>query len=64
MDNLSGSSQDELEEFSKTFSLKLADKLEKHEMDADQACKLMQEFLRLAESGSEAKEIAKFIDSI
>ncbi|MBI4836883.1 MAG: hypothetical protein HY813_00540 [Candidatus Portnoybacteria bacterium] len=64
MDNLSNAGQDELEELSKTFSFKLADKLEKHEIDIDKACRLMQEFLQLVESANTSGEIKKFIDGI
>jgi hypothetical protein len=53
-----------IEDLSKTFSLKLADELEKQRIDIDKACGLMQEFLQLAESASTVEEIEKFIDEI
>ncbi len=55
---------DKIEELSKIFSFRLSDKLENHEIDIDKACRLMQEFLQLAESDSAAENLKKFIDSI
>jgi hypothetical protein len=63
MNNLSSSGGGSTEEFSKTFSLKLADKLEKQEVDIAKACQLMQEFLQLAKEESEEK-VQQFIDRI
>ena len=53
-----------IEDLSKIFSLKLADKLEKQEIDIDKSCRLMQEFLQLAESDSNTQTIQELIDSI
>lgn len=55
---------DKVEELSKAFSLKLADKLEGQKIDVEKVCRLMQEFLRLTESAGGTPKIQEFIDRI
>jgi len=57
-------SKEKIEELSKIFSLKVADKLERKEISLDQVNNLLVDFFNLLNSAKDSAKIKAFIDEI